>query len=132
MPTAISASSNSSYYDPNAQFTAAQGADAASAASGSSPQASQPEVVTISPVVITGDAGARGLVERYDAASRTPSCSLEAKSAALSCAKVGIAAAGGILMSSTGIGAAVGLAATLAESVTCGKDLRAYSDCRDQ
>lgn len=30
------------------------------------------------------------------------------------------------------IGAAVGFGATVAESVSCGKDLRAYADCKSE
>jgi hypothetical protein len=120
---------NSSFYDPNAQFSSAEGCEPSVASC--SPAAEQPArgQVTIPPVVIQGDAGARQLVRELDASRRSPDCSLEASNAALSCAKAGVAAVGTLLVSPSGVGAAVGIAATFVESISCGKDLRAYYDC---
>jgi hypothetical protein len=129
MPTPVS-TPNSSFYDPNAQFTPADQSGRTSAAASITPSAAAE--VTIDPVVINGDAGARELLRRLDAASSEPDCSLEAKTAALSCAKAGATAAGGLLISTTGVGLAVGVAATLAEGISCGKDLRAYNHCKTQ
>lgn len=92
-------SANSSVYDPNAQFSAAEGCDA------------------------------RQLVRELDTARRSSDCSLEAKNATLSCAKAGVVAAGTLLLSPTGVGAFVGVPSTFAESISCGKDLRSYYDC---
>lgn len=88
--------------------------------------------MTIPPVVVTGDASVQRLVKQVDEARRAPDCSLEGKTAALSCAKAAATAAGGALLSTTIVGAGVGVAATLFESIGCGKDLRAYYDCKTQ
>lgn len=124
-------SANSSFYDPNAQFSSAEGCDPSAAIC---PAAEQPSLteLTIPLVVIDGDASARQLVKELDAARRSTDCSVEANNAALSCAKVGLAAAGTLLLAPTALGAAVGVAATFLESVSCGKDLRAYYDCEPQ
>ena len=127
MTTPVS-NANSSFYDPNAQFSPIDG----SATSGPSPDAPPPREVTVPPVVVTGDAGAQHLVKQHDAARQAPDCSLEGKNAALSCAKAGVAAAGGALLSTTIVGAAVGAAATFVEAISCGKDLRTYYDCKTQ
>lgn len=125
MPSPIS-SNDSCVYDPNAQLSSTENL-------GASPGVNpvSPAPVTIPPVTIVGDAGAERLIEQHDAA-RGRECSLEALNATLSCGKAGLAAAGGVLMSSTLVGAAVGLGVTLAESVSCGKDVRAYSECKSE
>ena len=90
MPSPVP-SSNSSYYDPSAQFTPADGdgdggtSSAASVAASNAPAA--PPEVSIPPVVIAGDAGVRQLMQNYDAALERPDCSLEGATAALSCGK---------------------------------------------
>lgn len=125
-------SPNSSYYDPTAQFTPVDGprpGDPVCSAASSSP--ASPPVVTIPPTVITGDAGAQRLVEQHDAAQGRD-CFLEAANAALSCGKAGLTAAGTVATSSTVVGTALGLAKTVLDSVTCGKDLVAYYDCETQ
>jgi hypothetical protein len=122
-------SSNSSFYDPNAQFSPIGGSDQTSA---SSPDALPQHELTVPPVVITGDAGAQQLLKQHDAASRAPDCSQEGKNAALSCAKAGVAAAGGALLVTTVVGAGVAGAATLLEAISCGKDLRTYYDCKTE
>jgi hypothetical protein len=129
MTTPIS-STNSSFYDPNAQFSPVDGSASSSATSG--PNAPPPRELTIPPVVVTGDAGAQQLTKKYDAANQAPDCSLAGKNAALSCAKAGIVAAGGALLSTTVVAAGVAAAATFAEAISCGKDLRAYYDCKTQ
>jgi hypothetical protein len=68
-------------------------------------------------------------VKQHDAVRQPPNCSFEAANAALSCGKAGLVAATGALVGATGIGAGLAIAATFAESVVCGKDLRAYYDC---
>jgi hypothetical protein len=128
-------STNSSYYDPAAQFTPADGdGGTSSALSGAASNAvAAPPEVSIPPVVITGDVGVRQLLQNYDAALERPDCSLEGATAALSCGKAGLVAAGGILLSSTTVvGTGLAVAMTLAEGVECGKDLRAYYDCKVQ
>lgn len=130
MPDPIS-STNSSYYDPNAQFTPADVADPSRAAS--SPVSSAPaSPVTIPEVVITGDGGARQLVKNYDAALERPDCSYEGGAAALACGKAGLTAAGSVLLTTTVVGTGIAVAMTLAEGVECGKELRAYYDCKTQ
>lgn len=130
MPSPVS-NTNASVYDPNAQFSPAQGCDPSNASCGpSQPSPSSP--VTIPPVVVTGDAGAQKLVKQLDASRQAPNCSLEGLNAAVSCGKAGISAAGGALLATTVVGAAVAAAATFAESISCGKDLRAYYDCKTQ
>jgi hypothetical protein len=116
MTTPIS-TNNSSVYDPSTEMSFADGS--APATSNAGPTASVapagPPVLTIDPVVIEGDAGARQLVQRYEQSRRAPDCSVEAKEAALSCAKAGVAAA-----------------ITLVESISCGKDLATYFECESQ
>ena len=126
MTTPVS-NANSSFYDPNAQFSPIDGS-----ATSASPDAPPPREITVPPVVVTGDAGAQHLVKQHDAARQAPDCSLEGKNAALSCAKAGVAAAGGALLSTTLVGTAVGAAATFVEAISCGKDLRTYYDCKTQ
>lgn len=122
---------NSSSYDPNAQFSSADGCDPSIATCG--PTETPPaREVTIAPVVIQGDAGAQQLVKQLDASRNAPNCSLEGLNAAVSCGKAGAAAAGTALLTTTVIGAAIGAAGTFLEAVSCGKDLRAYYDCKTQ
>jgi hypothetical protein len=128
MPTPVS-NANSSFYDPNAQLSSADGCSSTNATCGPT-EAPPAREVTIPPVVITGDAGAQQLVKQLDASRNAPSCSLEGLNAALSCGKAGITAAGGALLATTVVGAAVAAAATFAEGISCGKDLRAYYDCK--
>lgn len=133
MPNPVS-SANSSYYDPNAQYTPVDGPAPGSAASaGASNAPGAPSEVSIPPVVIGGDAGAQHLMKQHGVALQRPDCSLEGASAAVSCGKAGLVAATGLLVSSTTIiGTGLAVAATFAESVVCGKDLRAYYDCKTQ
>ena len=131
MPNPVS-STNSSYYDPNAQYTPVDGATPGRAASIGTAPAAAPEI-SIPPIVIAADAGAQQLVKQHGAALPRPDCSHEGASAALSCGKAGLVAATGILVSSTTvIGTGLAVAATFAESVACGKDLRAYYECKTQ
>lgn len=130
MPTPVS-SPDSSYYDPTAQFTPAEGPGLCGTASVAPPSSSAPEV-TVPPVLIMGDAGAQQLVKQLDSARQAPDCSLEGANAALSCGKAGLVAAGGVLLTTTVVGAGLAVAGTFAESVSCGKDLRAYYDCKVQ
>jgi len=129
MTTPVS-SSNSSFYDPNAQFSPVGGSD--ELLSSSSSETLPPHEVTVPPVVITGDAGAQQLLKQHDAGRRASDCSQEGMNAALSCAKAGVAAAGGALLATTVVGAGVAGAATLLEAVSCGKDLRAFYDCKTE
>ena len=127
MTTPIS-STNSSFYDPNAQFSPVDG----SAPSDPLSQAPPPREVTIPPVVIMGESGAQQLVKKHDAARTAPDCSYEAKSAAVVCAAAAATAAQGALTSATGVGVAVGAAAALIAGIACGKELRTYYDCKQQ
>jgi hypothetical protein len=126
MMTAIS-SANSCFYDPNAQLSTEGGCDSSNASCGPPPES--PLEVTIPPVAISGDAGGKQLLKQLDDARGAPDCSLEAKNAALSCPKAALTAVGGVVASASVAGAVLGAVATLVESVTCGKDLRAYYDC---
>jgi len=120
---------NSSYYDPNAQFTPADGSQ--SVAESSEPIT--PRVVNLPPVMIVGDAGAQQLVQRYDTARKPPDCSLEGAEAALACGKAGLVAAGGIVLGPLAVGGLpLAVATTFAEGVSCGKELRAYYNCKTQ
>jgi hypothetical protein len=132
MTTPIS-SSNSSVYDPSAQMSFADGSGPAMSSVGptASVAPAAPPVLTIDPVVIEGDAGARQLVQRYEQSRRAADCSVEAKVAALSCAKAGVAAVAGGLSATTIVGALPAAAVTLVESISCGKDLAAYFECEN-
>lgn len=132
MTTPIS-NANSSFYDPSAQYSAADACDAATASCAASARqpSSVPAEVTHPPIMISGDAGAQQLVKDLDTARRSPDCSLEAKNAALSCAKAGALGMATALSSATVVAALPGLAATVFESISCGKDLRAYYECEN-
>jgi hypothetical protein len=130
MATPVS-NTNSSFYDQNAQFSAADGCNSSNATCGPA-EATPAREVTIPPVVVNGDAGAQQLVKQLDASRKAPNCSLEGLNAALSCGKAGITAAGGALLATSVVGATVAVAATFAEGISCGKDLRAYYDCKTQ
>lgn len=121
-------SPNSSYYDPNAQFTPADGSPPANSSSGSA----APREVSIPPLTIVGDAGAQQLVQRHDAERKPPDCSTEGATAAVSCGKAALAAATGIVAATTVAGTALAAAATFAEGISCAKDLLAYRDCKTQ
>ena len=129
MPTPVS-SPNSSSYDPHALFTPADGGGSNPVATSSGVAA--PREVSIPPVMITGDAGAQQLVQRHDAARQPHDCSAQGANAALSCGKAGLAAAALVASGTTVVGTALVVAATLAESISCGKDLRASYDCKTQ
>src|SRR5262245_62017123 len=133
MTTPVS-SANSSVYDPSAQMSFADGRNAAVPSSGPTASAASPapNVVTIDPVLIEGDAGAQQLVQRYEQSRRAPDCSLEAKEAALSCAEAAATAVAGGLSATTVVGALPAAAVVLAQSVTCGKDLSEYFACEDK
>lgn len=133
MTTPIS-SSNSSVYDPSAQMCLADGSGPATSSSGPTAPAgptASPPVVTLDPVVIEGDAGTRQLLERYEQSRRVPDCSTEAKEAAQSCAKAGLAADTGGLTATTLVGALPAIAITFVESFACGEDLAAYFECEN-
>lgn len=132
MTTPIS-SSNSSVYDPSAQMSFADGSGPVASSAGTTAPAvpSSPPVVTIDPVVIEGDAGARQLLQRYEE-SRRADCSFQGKEAALSCAKAGVVAVAGGLSATTVVGALPAAAATLVESISCGKDLATYLECKSR
>jgi len=126
-------STNSSYYDPTAQFSSADACDSSAATCGPTLEERAPALreVTIPPVVIRGDAGAQQLMRSLDEARHARDCSLEAKNAALSCAKAGAAAVAGAATATTVVGALPAIALTVLESVSCGKDLSAYYDCEN-
>ncbi len=130
MTTPIS-SSSSSVYDPSAQMSFADGSGPATSSAGptASVAPAAPPAVTIDPVVIEGDAGARQLVQRYEQSRRASDCSFEAKEAALSCTKAGVAAVVGGFSATTVVGALPAAAITLVESISCGKDLATYFEC---
>lgn len=80
-------------------------------------------VVSIDPVVIKGDAGARDLIRQYDGQS----CAVQARNAAISC--LAVAAAVRKATTSDPVSAIVG---AFESSFSCGKDLRALYDCEVQ
>jgi hypothetical protein len=117
MSTPIS-STTPSVCDPNlASCQSASPAVAATAAVVDSP------VVSIEPVVVTGDAGAQALLRRYD---ESKACRPEWQAAALACPAIAL----GVLNALEG-GPLTGLASAFHASINCGKELRALSDCRD-
>lgn len=91
----------------------------------------EPSPIELMPVRIEGDAGTRSLIESYDH-NRAPDCRAERNDAILSCFTAGASAVAGVASSVTVIGAVGGFLTTLGASAMCGKDLRAYSDCKDQ
>jgi len=86
--------------------------------------AASPSIVNLEPVVITGDAGAQELLRGYDASR---ACGNEKRTAASSCPAIGL----GILNAVEG-GPLTGLATAFYASIGCGRDLRAFLDCRDE
>lgn len=87
------------------------------------PAAREPAVVTIEPVVITGDAGSQELLRRYDASE---ACNAEKQSAALACPAI----VAGVLNALEG-GPWTGAVTSFHASVLCGKELRAVFDCHE-
>ncbi len=122
---------NSSFYDVNAQLSSADACDASIASCGAAAEEPAPAAreMIIPPVVINGDAGAQQLIRGLDEARHAADCSLEAKTAALSCAKAGVIAMAGAATATTVVGAVPAIALTVLEGVSCGKDLRAYYEC---
>jgi hypothetical protein len=117
MPDPISSTIHPSYdtCDPN-NASCADSAPAAPPAPASTP------VVTIDPVVITGDAGAQELLRRYE----SQTCSAQWQSATSTCSGIGL----GVLNTLEG-SPIVGIATALHASLLCGKELRAVFDCNE-
>jgi hypothetical protein len=80
-------------------------------------------IVTVDPVIITGDAGARELLRRYEGVT----CSAQKQSAASTCPGIGL----GVLNALEG-GPIVGIVTAFHASLLCGKELRAVYDCNDR
>jgi hypothetical protein len=117
MPDPISSTTHATYdtCDPTNASCADSGPPAA-------PSTASAPVVTIDPVVITGDAGAQQLLRRYD----SQTCSAQWQSAASTCPGIGL----GVLNTLEG-GPIVGIATALHASLLCGKELRAVFDCNE-
>jgi hypothetical protein len=88
MTTPVS-NANHSFYDPTAQYSAADACDATSTScehTAIQPASTHAEV-TISPIVIGADDGAQQLVKGADAARRQPDCTVEANLESISCGR---------------------------------------------
>lgn len=99
----------------------------------STPAATQP-AITLEPVLIEGDGGARRLVEEYERGRGrgTADCETETMAVAHACGKAAATAVGGAGSFLGGpITAAGGVAATFLEGVDCGKALAAAYWCRN-
>jgi hypothetical protein len=134
MPTPVSAN-NSSVYDQSPQVALTVGCDPANATCAISPMAAtqtSPNEVTLPPVYVEGDAGARQLVSEFDAARESPSCGTEKYTAALDCVVAGATALGGVAAAATGVGAVAGFLLTTAMSANCAKSLVAVDRCEAQ
>ena len=116
MPHPISTTSRSVYEGLDPGMSSCEAPDTALPAAA----ASGPNVVSVAPVLITGDAGAQALVRQYD----RHACSSELQSAQLSCPGIAL----GVLNVLEG-GPLAGIASSLIASVLCGKDLRAAFNC---
>jgi hypothetical protein len=130
MTTPVSGA-NSCVYDPalTPALDASVRCDPTSATCG--PPA-EPAATVPPSVVSDAEPGARQLVDRFDSGRRQSDCSLEAKNAGLACAKMTITAAGALAGSGTVVLGALGLARTFLDAVSCGKELRAYYDCKTE
>jgi hypothetical protein len=133
MTTPIS-NAQSYFYDPEALICRENACAPTDATCGAPPAATSPSphVVTIDPVVITGDAAVQQLVKQLDGSPGRQDCSFEANQASQACGKVLVAAASTLAAAPTVAGALVGIGATFLESVSCGQNLRAYYDCETQ
>lgn len=118
MPDPISSSSRSVY-----QTCDSSNASCADSPSAAPPMVAELPVVTIAPVVITGDAGAQELLRRYDDAP----CAAAKQAVTLSCPAIGLS----VLNLLEGGGPIASVVTALHTSVLCGKDLRALSDCSE-
>lgn len=118
MPDPISNASRATYSSCDPTLSSCADSPPGSPSGGASPA-----VVTIEPVVITGDAGTQELLRRYD----SQACAAEKQTAKLSCPAIAL----GVLNAMEG-GPSTGLATAFHASVTCGKDLRALYDCHEQ
>jgi hypothetical protein len=95
------------------------------------PTAPSPQVVTIPPVHIEGDAGKQELLKRYAAGAGAPDCRLEALNATVGTVPIGAAVLSTLAAVAAGpIGIAAGLVALFGASIYEGKELRALHDCR--
>lgn len=134
MPTPVSAS-NSSVSDPSLQMSQPGGCDPENMSCAAPPAAagqSSPNEVTVAPVYVEGDAGARQLVSAADAARVSPSCTAEKYTAAIDCVVAGATALGGVAAATTGVGAVAGFVLTAAMGANCAKSLVAVDRCEAQ
>jgi hypothetical protein len=133
MPASIS---NTSFTPDFSQFTPELDAcnpDSMSCLPSDASQASSspPPGVTVEPVGVTGDLGARELVARHDASGGSPDCSLEARNAVLSCSAAAAAAVASVAASVTVLGAVGGVGVTLVAGATCGRDVALLDNCEN-
>ena len=124
-------SNSSSVYDPSTHVSRLDECDSSNsscAVSGAAAEPAQRHVVTLEPVYVHGDASTQQLVEQYDQ-KRSSSCFREGLSAAATCGGAAAATVGTAAAVVTVVLGAAGVAMSFAAGVTCGKDLRAWSDC---
>lgn len=88
------------------------------------PAASGTAVVNLEPVLVTGDAGAQALLRSYDASQ---ACGQPRTDLYLACSAIVLGVAN--ILDEGPIG---GVASTFHASISCGKELRALADCRDE
>lgn len=86
-------------------------------------------VITIEPVIITGNAGSESLVKAYDAAA--PQCRREVSNLVYECGTAALAAASTGITAPTGVGLAISLGVTALASAKCGQVIADYLSCRD-
>lgn len=91
-----------------------------------------PAVIGLESVYVTGDAGARKLVEQYEQSRAAPDCGRLQSSAALSCGAAVAATLTGIAGAVTVVGAVGGAASAIVAGAVCGKDLAAVNDCEQR
>lgn len=123
MPEPIQSNANSSSYGPSLTDSC----DPTVASCGPPPAAS-PNVVTIEPVVVEGDAGRQALLQQYDA----DRCRNLGGEAVFACAATPFVALAGGASASTGVGFAAGVAMTVYAAEECARLISAYDDCVEQ
>lgn len=130
MPEPIHNHANSSVYDPTAEMSLADDCDPNTATCTAEP-AAIPNVVTIEPVVVEGDAGVQALLRRQ-AEGR---CADEKAQAVLTCSLAAFTGTKALLTAATGIAwplAALDAGATVLGGVNCARTVRVYDACIDE
>ena len=109
------------YSDPSACDPAAQSCKNAPTAGARASEGEAPHVITLQPVYVEGDAGARSLVERH--------CAEQWKNAALACGAALGTAAGAVGTAAVPPLFVASLVGTVSAGATCGESLAALDAC---